>query len=126
MILCGVDQDQTAQNVTVRLGDLFHKTILSNISISAFTINLKIFILVRIHSCLDDGSVGKQPLAWKEICAKNWLKELQESMVRCTVRHNITEITLKTVLNAIESIYRISYLEGLGLTLVCQTNESAS
>ena len=55
----------------------------------------------RIHSsltavrCFDNGFVGKQPVAWKEYCAEYWLKELQESMDRCTDRHDITEILLK-------------------------------
>ena len=39
--------------------------------------------LTAVHSFLD-GSVGKQPLAWKEYCAEYWLKELLESMDRCT------------------------------------------
>ena len=48
----------------------------------------------RIHSsltavhCFDNGYVGKQPVAWKEYCMEYWLKELQESMDRCTgVKH---------------------------------------
>ena len=39
--------------------------------------------LCSVH-CLDNGYVGKQPVAWKEYCAEFWLKELQKSMVRCT------------------------------------------
>ena len=34
------------------------------------------------------------PVAWKEYCSVYWLKELQESMDRCTGRHDITEITV--------------------------------
>ena len=45
--------------------------------------------------CFDNGYVEKQPVAWKEYCAEYWLKELQESMSRCTGRHDITEILLK-------------------------------
>ena len=45
----------------------------------------------------------KQPVAWKEYCAKYWLKEFQGSMVRCSDRRNITEILLKTALNIIHS-----------------------
>ena len=45
------------------------------------------------------GYVGKQPVAWKEYCAAYWLKECQESMVRCTGRCDKTEILLKTALN---------------------------
>ena len=52
----------------------------------------------RIHSSLtavdyfDEVSVGKKPVAWEEYFAKYRLKELQESMDRCT------EILLKTAL----------------------------
>ena len=61
------------------------------------------------HTAVDDfhnGYVGKQPLAWKEYFAGNWLKELQESMDKCTGHRNITEIhvLLKTALNTIQSI----------------------
>ena len=58
----------------------------------------------RIHSsltavcCFDNEYVGKQPVAWKEYCAEDWLKELQESMDRCTGNHDITERLLKTAL----------------------------
>ena len=48
--------------------------------------------------------VGKQPVAWKEYCVEYWLKELQESMDRCTGCCDITEILLKTALNNIQSI----------------------
>ena len=50
---------------------------------------------VRIHSSLtavhyfNNGYVGKQPVARKKYCAEHWLKELQESMDRCTgTRYN--------------------------------------
>ena len=56
------------------------------------------------HRCFDIGYVGKQPVAWKEYCAEYWLKELQESMDRCTGRRDVTGIMLKTALNAIQSI----------------------
>ena len=61
----------------------------------------------RIHSsltadhCFDNGYVGKQPVAWKDNCTEYWLKQLQESMGRCTSRFDITEVLLKTVLNTI-------------------------
>ena len=63
----------------------------------------------RIHSSLtavrfDNGYVGKQPVAWKEYWAEYWLKELQESIDRCTGRRDITEILLKSALNTIQSI----------------------
>ena len=54
--------------------------------------------------CFDNGYVGKQPVAWKEYCAEYWLKELLESMNRCTGRRDITEILLKTALITIQSI----------------------
>ena len=64
----------------------------------------------RIHSsltgvcCFDNGYLGKQPVASKEYYAEYWLKELQESMVRCTVCGDIAEILLKMALNTIQSI----------------------
>ena len=64
----------------------------------------------RIHSslttvhCFNNGYVGKQPVALKEYCAEYWLKELQESMDRCTGCRDITEILLKTALTAIQLI----------------------
>ena len=64
----------------------------------------------RIHSslttvrCFEKGYQEKQPMAWKEYCAEYWLKELQESMDRCTGWRNITEILLKISLNIIQSI----------------------
>ena len=50
----------------------------------------------RIHCsvnavlCFDNSFVGKQPVAWKEYCAKYWLKELKESVDRATGRRDIT------------------------------------
>ena len=38
---------------------------------------------------LDNGYVGKQPVAWKEYCAEYWLKELQESMYMCALAATI-------------------------------------
>ena len=35
----------------------------------------------------NDGYVGKQPVIWEQYCANHWLKELQESMGKCTGRH---------------------------------------
>ena len=43
-------------------------------------------------------------MAWKEYCAENWLKELQESMDRCSGHCDITGILLKMALNTIQSI----------------------
>ena len=78
----------------------------------------------RIHSslkavcCFDNGYVGKQLVAWKENCAEYGLKELQESMDRCTGCHDITEILLKTALNTIQSINQSKkrYYTGLALS----------
>ena len=64
----------------------------------------------RIYSSLtavrsfDNGYVGKQPVAWKEYCVEYWLKELQESMDRCTGHSDKTEILLKMALNTTQSI----------------------
>ena len=49
--------------------------------------------------CFDNGYAGKQPVAWKEYCLEYWLKELQESMDRCTGCCNITEILFIKRLN---------------------------
>ena len=68
-----------------------------------------IVIVTKIHSslivvhCLDKGYVGKQPVAWEEYCAEYWLKELQESMNRCTGPCDITESLLKMAFNTIQS-----------------------
>ena len=62
----------------------------------------------RIHSsltpvsCFDNGYVGKQPVVWKEYCVEYRLKELQESMDRCTGRPYISEILFKTAFNTIQ------------------------
>ena len=44
-------------------------------------------------------------MAWKEYFAEYWLKEIRESMDRCTGRRDITEILLKTALSTIQSIH---------------------
>ena len=68
----------------------------------------------RIHSsfttvrCFDNGYVGKKLVAWKEYCEEYRFKDLQESMDRCTDRRDITERLLKTALNTVQSINRIS------------------
>ena len=56
----------------------------------------------------NDDYVGKQPVASKEYCAEYWLKELQESMDRCTGHRDMTEILLKMALNTIQSINQFS------------------
>ena len=59
--------------------------------------------VTAVH-CFNNGYLGKQPVAWKEYCAEYWLKELQESMDRCTGHSDITEVLLKMALNTIQSI----------------------
>ena len=61
-------------------------------------------LILTAVRCFDNGYVGRQPVAWKENCAEHCLKELQESMDRCTGHHNITEVLLKMALNTIQSI----------------------
>ena len=69
------------------------------------------FIPLSPLSCvyMDNDYMGKQPVAWKEYCAEYWLKELQESMNRCTGRSDITEKLLKTAFNTIQSINQFPY-----------------
>ena len=73
--------------------------------------------LNAVH-CFDDGYVGKQPVAWKEYCVVYWLKELQESMERCTGARNIL---LKMPLNTIT----INQSKGLLTTLRKETFDLA-
>ena len=55
--------------------------------------------------CFDNGYVeSSHAVPGKEYCAKYWLKELQETMDRCTGHPDITGILLKTALNTIQSI----------------------
>ena len=67
-------------------------------------------MIVRIHTpltavrCFENCLVGKQPVAWKESCADDWLKKLQDRVDRCTGRRDITDILLKTALNTIQII----------------------
>ena len=62
------------------------------------------FIPLSAVRCFNNEYVEKQPLAWKEYCSEYWLKELQESIDRCTGCRNVTEILLKMALNTIQSI----------------------
>ena len=64
---------------------------------------------ITVVHCFDNCNVGKQPVAWEEYCAEYWLKEFQESMDRCTGRHDRTEILLKTAFNSIQSIVSSKY-----------------
>ena len=61
----------------------------------------------------DNGYVGKQPVAWKENCVEYWLKELEESMDRCTSCCDITEILLKMVLNTMQPSNQDCHFRGL-------------
>ena len=58
--------------------------------------------------CFDDGYVEKQPMALNEYFVEYWLKELQESIDRCTGRRDITEIMLKHTVNYNNFITRTS------------------
>ena len=63
----------------------------------------------RIHSsltcvcCLDKGYVRKQPVARNEYWAEYWLKELPESVNRCSGRYDIT------ALYTIQLIYQLYF-----------------
>ena len=63
----------------------------------------KIYSSLTAVRCFDDGYVGKQPVVWKEYCTEYWLKELQESIDRCTGCRDKTEILLKMAVNTIKS-----------------------
>ena len=58
----------------------------------------------------ENGFVGKQPGAWKEYCMGYWLKELQESMDRCTGRLDTTEILLKMERRYIQYNKKLRYV----------------
>ena len=49
-------------------------------------------------------------MARKEYGAEYWLKEVQESMDRCSGCHDITEMLLKTAFNTIQSINQVLYV----------------
>ena len=63
-------------------------------------------------------------MAWKNYCAEYWLKELQESMDRCTGCHDITEILLKTALNTIQS-FNLTTLKKNGFENIVRIGENA-
>ena len=56
--------------------------------------------------------LGKPPVAWKENYAEYWLKQLEESMDRCT-GYDITEILLKTVFNLIQLMNQSTCIKGI-------------
>ena len=58
-------------------------------------VTLQLILMFLAVRCFDNGYVGKQPVAWKEYCVECWLKELRESMDRCTDHYDITEILVK-------------------------------
>ena len=61
----------------------------------------KFIPLSPLSICFGNGHVGKNILR-----STGKKKKYQESMGRCTGRHNITEITLKTTLNTIKSYHQ--------------------
>ena len=74
----------------------------------------------RIHSsltavlCFDNSYVGKQSVTRKEYCAEYRLKELQESIERCTGRSDIYIMLLKAALNTIQLVKRHTDLVAYG------------
>ena len=80
------------------------------------------FSLTTVHF-FNNGYAEKKPAAWKGYCAEYRLKELQESMDRCTGRNDIAEILFKTALNTIQSINQSNYWrkrQRMILRRVCQ------
>ena len=65
------------------------------------------------HRCpfIRQWSCGKVASGLEIIWAEYWLKELQESMDRCTGRRAITEILLKTVLKTLVYVQSINTWE---------------
>ena len=61
------------------------------------------FIPLTFVRCFNNGYVGKQPVACKKY-VEYWLKELQESMGRCTGCHDTAKILLKMALNTMQWI----------------------
>ena len=59
---------------------------------------------IQLKRAVLNKTPAKQPPAWREHCAEYWLKDLRESMDRCTGRRDVTKIQLKTALNTIQSI----------------------
>ena len=57
-------------------------------------------------------------MALKEYCAEYWLKELQESIDKCTGCCDIFEILLKMALNTIQSINQSSSTLNLDLSKI--------
>ena len=62
--------------------------------------------------CFDNSYLGKQPVVWKDYCAEYWLKEVQESIDRCTGCRDITGILLKVcvkhhTINELNLVYKI-------------------
>ena len=55
-------------------------------------------------------------MALKELCAEHWLKELKESMDRCTCHYDITEILLKTALKTKQSTQTLYQIPKFSLT----------
>ena len=70
-----------------------HKEALQDIDLRADRENLTMNAVIKKTESLSRASSHK--VAWKEYCVEYWLKELQESMDRCTGHPNIIEILLK-------------------------------
>ena len=77
----------------------------------------------RAVCCFNYGYEGKQPVAWKEYCEEYWLKELQESMDRCTGRRDITALNTYNQ-SVIQTINSVQYLTTL--SRVIQTRRKKS
>ena len=79
----------------------------------------------RIHSSLLTV-LGKQPVVWEEYCAEYWLKELQESMDRCSGCCAITEILLKMASYTKQSMNQPSVCPLVGNRRKCWKSNVAS
>ena len=87
----------------LRTGGHWFDPWLSQYSFQRLIINCdRIHLSLTAVRCFENSYVGKQPPAWKKYSAEYWLKELQDSMDRCTGRPDITEILWKTALNTIQ------------------------
>ena len=79
----------------LRLGQYFFRGLMVVIATG-------LIFLIAVRCC--------KPVAWKEYCLEYWLKELKESMDRCTGRCGITEILSKTALNTMQAINELCLL----------------
>ena len=80
----------------LRIGGRWFDLLISQYSFQGLVIAIVTgFILLSMLSIVS---------SWKEYCAEYLLKELQESMDRCTGHLDISEILLKTALNTKQSL----------------------